>query len=86
MFSKVSLNFGLTKSLIIPGHTVLKQQGTNERYVFVEENGKAKRIPVQINKRLNDMVEISNGLKIGDKLIFSGHSNLMDNSPVEVVK
>lgn len=86
MFAKTSLNFGQTTSILVPSYTVLKQQGTNDRYVFLEDNGKAKKVPVSLGKRYNEKVEITKGLKIGDKLIVTGHSNLMEESLVEVVK
>ncbi|MCK4664371.1 MAG: efflux RND transporter periplasmic adaptor subunit [Bacteroidales bacterium] len=85
MFAKISLNFGQTRSIIIPSSVVLKQQGTNERYVFIEENGKAKRILVQLGKRFNENIEIINGLNIGDQLIITGQASLMTGTPVNIV-
>lgn len=85
MFAKLYLNFGLTESFIIPVNTVLKQQGTNQRYVFIESDGVAIKSVVTLGKRFNDMVEIKTGLKENDKLIIAGQAKLLDKSRIKVV-
>ena len=86
MFARVSISLGETRALVVPALAVLKMQGSNERYIFIEEQGKAKRITVQMGKRFDDMVEIiSRELKEGDRLIIAGQSRLVDQVTVEVV-
>jgi len=86
MFARVNLELGEMNALVVPALAVLKMQGSNERYVFVEEQGKAKRISVTLGQRFDDMVEvISAELKIGDRLITTGQSRLVDQVPVEIV-
>jgi len=86
MFARVSLELGEMDALVVPALAVLKMQGSNDRYVFIEEQGKAKRVSVTIGKRFDDKVEvISNGLKAGDKLIIAGQARLVDQVPVEIV-
>ena len=54
------------KHLLCLHNTVLVQEGTNIRYVFIEENNIAKRIEVTIGKRFDDQLEIiSETLKKG---------------------
>ena len=68
-------------------HTVLVQEGTNIRYVFVEENRVAKRIEVLLGKRFDDQLEIiSETLKEGDKLVTEGQSRLINGDKIEIVK
>ncbi|MFC2096717.1 efflux RND transporter periplasmic adaptor subunit [Bacteroidota bacterium] len=85
MFAKLSLNFETTESFIIPANTVLKQQGTNQRFVFIESDGIARKSVVVIGKRFNDMFEIISGLTENDNLIIAGQAKLMDQSRVKVV-
>ena len=86
MFIRVDLELGEVQALVVPSLAVLKMQGSNERYVFVEEQGHAKRIGVTIGKRFDDQVEIiSPELKEGSRLIIAGQSRLVDKVPVEVV-
>ncbi len=87
MFCRTSFNVGETEAYIVPAGAILKVQGSYERYVFIEENGKAKRVFVQIGRRFDDQVELlSDQIKDGDKLIVSGQSRLVDAVDVVVVK
>jgi multidrug efflux pump subunit AcrA (membrane-fusion protein) len=82
----VSLTLGEVDALVVPSVAVLKLQGSNDRYLFIDENGKAKRISVKIGRRFDDKVEVISGeLKEGDKLIVVGQSKLLDGDPVEIV-
>jgi multidrug efflux pump subunit AcrA (membrane-fusion protein) len=66
---------------------LLKQQGTDERYIFLEENGIARRVVVETGERFNDLIEIISGqIKPGSNLIIAGHSSLSQGSKVEVIK
>ncbi len=85
MFAKVSLNFGETKSIVVPSFAILKQQGTNQRYVYLNENGNAKKAVVKLGKRFNENIEIVDGLNVDDQLIVTGQANLMTGTPVKIV-
>ncbi len=86
MFARVELEFGEMSALVVPALAVLKMQGSDERYVFVEEAGLAKRVSVTLGQRFDDRVEIiSPELKEGDRLIIAGQSRLIDKVPVEIV-
>lgn len=86
MFSRVSIDIEKTEAIVLPALAVLKMQGSNERYLFIDDNGKAKRIQVTIGDRYDDKVEvISDELKVGDKVIISGQARLLDGMEVQVV-
>lgn len=86
MFCRVNLELGEVKALVVPALAVLKMQGSNERFVFIEEQGKAKRITVSTGSRYDDLIEItSDELHEGDQLIVVGQARLIDGSPVEIV-
>jgi membrane fusion protein (multidrug efflux system) len=86
MFVRVSMDLGEVETFVVPANTVLVQEGTNIRYVFVEENNSGKRIEVTIGKRFDDQLEIiSETLKEGDKLITEGQSKLINGENVQVV-
>ncbi len=86
MYVKVKLTFGKIKAILVPSISVLKQTGTNERYVFTYETGKAIRKTVLVGRIFNDLVEITNGLSVNDKIITSGQNKLLDQSTVKIVK
>jgi len=86
MFVRVSMDLGEVETFVVPASTVLLQEGTNVRYVFVEEQGIAKRIEVIIGKRFDDQLEIiSDNLMTGDRLVTDGQSRLLNEDRIEIV-
>jgi len=87
MYSRVNMEFAKESAMVVPSSAVLQQMGTNNRYVFVYENGIAKRVEVQIGKRFDDKIEISSDqIKEGTILIISGHAGLIDGTKVKIVE
>lgn len=87
MFVRTTLELGEIKALMAPYQAVLKLTGSNERYLFIDNNGVAKRIDVKIGQRNDEMVElISEDLKEGDQLVVVGQAKLVDGTKIEVVK
>jgi membrane fusion protein (multidrug efflux system) len=88
MFARVSLNLGEAKVLVVPAVAVIKQEGTNDRYVFLAENGTvARKILVNIGERYDDKIEIiSDRVKEGDQVVLAGQDKLMDNSRISIVQ
>lgn len=86
MFCRVSLDLGEEMALVVPAIAVLKTQGSNERYVFLEEDGIARRVTVGIGKRFDDKLElISDEIREGSNLIVSGQARLVNGSQVNIV-
>lgn len=87
MFARVKLELGQKETLMAPAIATLKQEGTNNRFVFINKNGIAHKVEVKIGKRLNDQVElISDELSEGQELIITGQVNLMHKDTVIVKK
>lgn len=85
MFARADIDVESIETLVVPAIAVLKLQGSNERYLFIEENGRAKRVSVVIGERFDDMVEIiSDEIEAGDNLIIAGQGRLVDGVAVEV--
>ena len=87
MFGSVNFLIGEANAIVVPALAVLKLQGSNVRYVFLNKNGKARRVEVTLGKRFEDQVEIiSNEIKAGDQLITVGQAKLVDGSLISVEK
>ncbi|MRR23417.1 efflux RND transporter periplasmic adaptor subunit, partial [bacterium] len=85
MFARTYIDMGEVEAVVVPSSTVLLQEGTNERYVFVVENGIAVRKPVIIGQRFDDRFEIAAGeLKEGDSLVTEGQARLNNGQKVEI--
>jgi len=85
MYGRVSLNFGINDRIVIPDAAVQKQVGSNDRYVYVVENGQVKYYRVELGQRMADQYEIISGLASGQEVVTAGQTRLIDGTPVEVV-
>ena len=52
MYGTINFFIGNTETVVVPAIAVLKLQGANDRYVFINKDGKAKRVSVNLGKRL----------------------------------
>lgn len=85
MYSRVMLNIGEIEGLLVPSLAVRKQVGSDERFVFVVEDGVAHRRTVTLGRTFDDKLEILSGIEAGEMLVTTGQHNLMDQSEVEIV-
>jgi membrane fusion protein, multidrug efflux system len=88
MFSRVSLDLGQVSVLVVPANAVSKQEGTNNRYIYVaNSDSTAHKIRVDLGERYDDLIEIVSGeLKEGDQIIFAGQEKLMEGSLISVIR
>ena len=87
MYVSTNLKLDKVNAIVVPYQTVLKLQGSNDRYVFINRNGVAERVPVVLGQRIDDNVEIiSDKINVGDQIVVTGQSRLVDGSKLNVVK
>ncbi len=88
MFARVSIDLGEASALVVPATALVKQEGTNNRFVFIAgSDNVAHKIEVEIGTRFDDKIEIiSENIKEGDQIIIAGQNKLMDGSHISVVK
>jgi RND family efflux transporter MFP subunit len=88
MFARVALNLGETTALLIPAIAVVRQEGTNDRYVFLAEtDSTSRKVFVEPGMRYDDKIEIITGeVKEGSRVIVSGQEKLLDNSKITIVE
>ncbi|MDR2911528.1 MAG: efflux RND transporter periplasmic adaptor subunit [Bacteroidales bacterium] len=84
MFARVELNFGTLNNVVIPDLAIIKQSGTNTRYVYVIDNGVANRREVQLGRLIGDRYEIISGIEPGMQVVVAGQSRLLDKMPVKI--
>ncbi|MDB5120902.1 MAG: efflux transporter periplasmic adaptor subunit [Sphingobacteriales bacterium] len=68
-------------ALTIPVNTIQKSEAGE--YVYIAENGIAKRTPITTDKVYNGKAEVLSGLKPGDKVITFGFSDLNEGDAVK---
>ena len=87
MFVRVSMNLGEVETFVVPASVVLVQEGTNIRFVFLEKEGKAERVEVNLGKRFDDQLEIiSDKIREGDRIVSEGQAKLVNGDVIDIVK
>jgi len=80
----VELNFGTIDHVVIPDLAIIKQPGTNTRYVFTVENGQARRREVELGRLIGDQYEVISGIQTGAQVVIAGQSRLLDQIQVRI--
>ena len=87
MFARVTVNFGVNNSVVIPDVAVVKQQGSGERFVYVlNADGTVSYTKVILGRRMGAEYEVLEGLEDGAKIVTGGQIRLKDGVKVEVNK
>lgn len=86
MFARAFIDMGEEEAFVVPANTVLLQEGTNERFIFVVHNGMAVRTPITLGLRFDDRFEITKGLTEGEDLVCEGQARLKNGQKVEIIK
>ena len=85
MFVRVAMDLGEVETFVVPANTVLQQEGTNQRFVFISKSNVGERIEVTLGKRFDDQLEIiSESLKVGDMLVKEGQAKLISGDKLEI--
>lgn len=85
MFARVELvKRVFNQALAIPLYGVITQG--NERFVYIEKDGRAKKRAVKLGALVGWQVHITSGLNAGDRVIVVGHRLLDDGQQVKVIK
>ena len=86
MFVSTTLDLGEQETIVVPYQAVLKLQGANNRYVFLNDNGVAKRVDVTLGARFDDKIEVlANEIKEGCEVVVIGQARLVDGKKLEIV-
>jgi RND family efflux transporter MFP subunit len=85
MFASAKVNFGSKERVVVPDKAVIKQAGTNDKYVYVLDGDVVTYTKVDLGKRVGSIYEVKGGLEPGQKIVIAGQSKLIDKSVVKVV-
>ena len=71
-------------AVVVPFYSVISRN--DEQYAFIEKDGIAYRKPVKLGIMEKWLVEVTDGLAAGDRLLVEGHRDVEDRQKVKVVK
>lgn len=87
MYVNTTVGLGKATIMAAPYSTVLKLIGANDRYVFINDNGVAKRVSVEMGQRFGDDVEIiAPEIVDGVELVTKGEARLVDGVKITTEK
>lgn len=86
MFSRATINFGVSKGVMVPDLSVQKQIGSNERFVFVIVDGKAERRVVKVGRQIGKRINVLSGVNAGEAVVTSGITRLTHGEEVQIKK
>ena len=87
MYVTTTIGLGKAKAIVAPYQAVEKLVGANDRYVFINENGRAKRVGVELGQRFDQDIEIiSPEIVDGVEMVVVGQHKLVDGVKLNVVK
>lgn len=86
MFARAKIELGKKNRVVVPDRAVIKQKGTNDKYIYVLEGDIVSYVKVQVGRRVDTNYEILSGLKPGQKVVVAGMNGLVDNAKVKVIE
>ncbi len=78
-FTKESAN----DTIVLPRSCIIEKD--NEVYVYIEENGKAKKVLVTTGIDTGENIQITSGLEEGMNVVTKGQTYLTDGEDVQVI-
>lgn len=87
MYVTTTIGLGKTNTIVAPYQAVEKLVGANDRYVFLNENGRAKRVSVELGQRFDQEIEIiAPEIVPGVEMVTTGQHKLVDGVKLNVVE
>ncbi len=86
MYVTTTLGLGKEEVIAVPYQSVEKLVGANDRYVFLNNNGRAQRVTVTLGQRIDEDVEIiAPEIVSGAEYVYVGQHKLVDGVKLNVV-
>ena len=86
MYARVTVNFGTRRSVIVPDQSLVKQEGTGTRFIYVlKADNTVSYLPVTVGRHMGREYEILSGLDEGVQVVVKGQALLKDGVKVNVL-
>ncbi len=84
MFARTTFAMSQKDGILVPDVAVQKQIGTDDRYVYVNNNGVAERRLVEIGRLVGSQYDIISGVEVGDEVVTTAFSRIGNGTKIEV--
>ncbi len=86
MFARSVINMGDKPAVMVPDVAVQKQVGSAERFVYVIENGTARRRSVVPGRQIGDQIDVEGSVAAGQQVATTSFVRLGDGTKVEITQ
>ncbi len=87
MYARVTVQFGVNHSVVVPDSAIVKQTGSGERFVYIlNSDGTVTYQNVKLGRRIDSMYEILSGVGDGARVVTEGQVRLKDGIKVTVAE
>ena len=87
MYVTTTIGLGKANVIVAPYQAVEKLVGANDRFVFLNDNGRAKRVTVELGQRFDQEIEIiAPEIVPGVEMVTTGQHKLVDGVKINVVE
>ncbi len=85
MYVTTTIGLGQENAILVPYQSVEKLVGANDRYVFLNKNGRALRVAVELGQRFGEDVEIiAPEIVPGAEYVYVGQHKLVDGMLLKI--
>lgn len=85
MYARVTVQFGVNRSVVVPDSAVVKQTGSGERFIYVlNADGTVTYQNVKLGRHIGATYEILSGIEDGAQVVTEGQVRLRDGIKVTV--
>lgn len=85
MFGRAELSLGKSKMITVSDRAVVKQNGTNDKYVYVvKPDNTVEYRKVELGKRMESKYAVIAGLSEGEKVVISDYTKLKNGTKVKI--
>jgi membrane fusion protein, multidrug efflux system len=85
MFARVALDLGEVDGWFLPRTALQTQRGTGQSFVYVIEEGIARRVELTLGARVDERQQVLAGLPHNAWVVVDGIGRLHDGTPVRIV-
>lgn len=87
MYARTTFNMGEITGVTVKDLAVVKQPGTNDKYVYViAKDNTAEKRKVTLGRQIDDRIEVVAGVKEGEQVAVAGLSKLKAGDKVKISK
>ncbi len=84
MFGRTKFSMSSKDGIMIPDIAVQKQLGTDDRFVYINNNGIAQKRAVTIGRLVGSSFDILSGINPGDEVITTAFSRISNGTPIQI--